>query len=68
MYGDKIDFVLADDFLFPDGGDRLPLIEYPETFNKYDGDDIIDVGNNNMLVKAFGQGANNKIIGGYGED
>ena len=25
-------------------GDMLPLVEYPETFNKYDGNDWIDVG------------------------
>ena len=46
IYGDKSD---RGDFtdIFPDGGDRDPLIEYPDTFNKYDGDDIIDVGNAN---------------------
>ena len=46
----------------------LPLVEYPDTFNKYDGDDVIDVGNDNMAVKVFGQGANDKIIGGWGDD
>ena len=67
IYGDKSD---RGDFtdIFPDGGDRDPLIEYPDTFNKYDGDDIIDVGNANEDVRVWGQGGNDKIVGGYGDD
>ena len=57
-----------DNDLFPDGSDELPLIEYPDTFNKWDGNDIIDVGNANMAVEVYGQGGNDKIIGGYGDD
>ena len=34
--------------------------------NINDGDDIIDVGNNNLTVVVVGQGGNDKIIGGYG--
>ena len=34
--------------------------------NINDGDDIIDIGNNNLIVVAVGQGGNDKIIGGYG--
>lgn len=36
------------------------------TFNKNDGDDLIDVGDNNLRVGVFGQGGNDKIIGGWG--
>ena len=46
----------------------MPLVEYPDTFNKYDGNDIIDIGDNNMNVLVYGQGGNDKIIGGYGDD
>lgn len=47
-------------------GDMLPLVEYPETFNKYDGNDLIEIGDGNLLVSAYGQGGNDKMIGGYG--
>ena len=43
-----------------------PLTEFPETFNKFDGNDLIDVGDDNALVTVFGQGGNDKLIGGYG--
>ncbi len=43
-----------------------PLLEFPDTFNKYDGDDWINVGDNNMNVLVYGQGGDDKIIGGYG--
>ena len=29
-------------------------MEFPDTFNKYDGDDIIDVGDNNLQVLVYG--------------
>ena len=38
----------------PNSGDALPLVEYPETFNKYDGDDWIDVGDENERVRVYG--------------
>ena len=66
VYGDMAD---PNDFAgmkIPDGGDGLPLVEYPLTFNKNDGDDLIDVGDNNLRVGVFGQGGNDKIIGGWG--
>ena len=69
IYGDKDDdenygseALIALDAL----GDGDPLTEFPDTFNKYDGDDIIDVGDNNFTVKVYGQGGNDKITGGYG--
>ena len=34
--------------------------------NIADGDDIIEIGDNNMGVKVYGQGGNDKIIGGFG--
>ena len=44
----------------------MPLIEQSDSFNKYDGNDIIDVGDENFDVGVFGQGGNDKIIGGVG--
>ena len=38
----------------------------PDGLNKNDGDDVIDVGDNNETVAVQGQGGNDKIIGGYG--
>jgi len=35
-------------------GDMSPLVEYPDTFNKYDGNDVIDIGDNNGNVFAYG--------------
>ena len=64
----ELDEIAPETNLFPDGGNSLPFFEFPDTFNKYDGDDVIDVGNDNMAVKVFGQGANDKIIGGWGDD
>ena len=31
-----------------------------------DGDDIITVGNNNFFVYVYGQGGNDKVVGGWG--
>ena len=52
----------------PDEGNtgESALVEYPDTFNKFDGDDIIDVGNENVKVFVYGQGGNDKIMGGWG--
>ena len=67
VYGDNNDgFNFAPGSTFPDADYGMPLIEQPTTFNKYDGDDIIDVGDNNIRVGVFGQGGNDKIIGGVG--
>ncbi len=49
-------------------GNMMPLVEFPETFNKFDGNDLIDVGNNNLGVFVYGQGGNDKIIGGFGDN
>ena len=65
VYGDKSDRAQTT-VPTPDSNDALPLTEYPETFNKFDGNDIIDVGDENLLVKVYGQGGNDKIIGGVG--
>ena len=43
-----------------------PLTEDATALNIADGDDIIEIGDNNMAVKAYGQGGNDKIIGGFG--
>ena len=32
-----------------------------------DGNDIIDIGDDNKLIHVWGQGGNDKIIGGVGE-
>ena len=68
IYGDKADNDGTFKTLEPDSNDMMPLVEYPDTFNKYDGNDIIDIGDNNMDVGVYGQGGNDKIIGGYGDD
>lgn len=68
VYGDKNDWVSTLSNFTPDEGvvGESALVEYPDTFNKFDGDDIIDVGNDNMKVYVYGQGGNDKIIGGHG--
>ena len=43
-----------------------PLVEDATGLNIADGDDIIEIGDNNMLVSVYGQGGNDKIIGGFG--
>ena len=53
VYGDKEDlgtFGTPSNGGGPNSGDRLPLVEYPDTFNKYDGNDWIDVGDSNYGV------------------
>ena len=40
----------------------------PDGRNKNDGDDDIDVGDNNETVAVHGQGGNDKIIGDYGNN
>ena len=52
--------------VFGDKDNVDALNELPDTFNKYDGNDIIDIGDNNAIVKVYGQGGNDKILGGYG--
>ena len=56
IYGDKEDpgGSIPTMNALPNSGDMLPLVEYPETFNKYDGDDWIDVGDFNNEVKVYG--------------
>ena len=56
IYGDKEDpeGILPTMNAPPNSGDALPLVEYPETFNKYDGDDWIDVGDENESVRVYG--------------
>ena len=44
----------------------MPLMEDASGLNIADGDDIIEIGDNNMGVKVYGQGGNDKIIGGFG--
>jgi hypothetical protein len=34
----------------------------------HDGNDIIDIGDDNVSVTVWGQGGNDKIIGGQGEN
>ena len=44
------------------------IVEDATGLNIADGDDIIDMGNNhNGLVKMYGQGGNDKLIGGYAD-
>ena len=67
VYGDKDDQGEYGPFVGIDGElDGMPLIEFPEGWNKFDGNDLIDVGDNNFNVGVYGQGGNDKIIGGYG--
>ena len=67
IYGDKDDFEDEGTGVpTPDADYGLPLVEYPLTFNKNDGNDIIDVGDDNANVGVYGQGGNDKIIGGSG--
>ena len=70
IYGDKEDpgANVPTKNIPPNSGDAMPLIEYPETFNKYDGDDWIDVGDENEVVTVYGQGGNDWIAGGFNSD
>ena len=51
--------------IYGDNIDQAGMYD-PDGLNKNDGDDIIEVGNNNTLTVVEGQGGNDKIIGGYG--
>ena len=58
---------VSDDItIFGDNDTATPLTEDAAGLNINDGNDIIDVGNDNMNVKVYGQGGNDKIIGGFG--
>ena len=65
VYGDKEDPGNVATTV-PDSGNGMPLEEFPTTFNKYDGNDWIEIGDNNENVKVYGQGGDDKITGGYG--
>ena len=52
--------------IFGDNGTVAATVEDENGLNINDGDDIIDVGNNNTDVRVFGQAGNDKLIGGYG--
>ena len=56
----------GDIFIFGDNATNGAVVEDETGFNANDGDDIIDVGNDNMNVRAYGQGGNDKLIGGFG--
>lgn len=67
VYGDKEDPGVVGSFVgLTTELDALPLVEYPNAWNKFDGNDIIDVGDGNLNVGVYGQGGNDKIIGGVG--
>ena len=70
VYGDKMDTANGGNQALIDldaTANMMPLVEFPETFNKYDGNDLIEVGDDNgALVTVYGQGGNDKIIGGVG--
>ena len=56
-YNDKIwsgDGVAGDLRVHGDNQTSSPLVEDPTGFNRNDGDDYIDIGDNNMEVKAYG--------------
>ena len=52
--------------IYGDNDGQLRDMEDALGFNINDGDDIIEVGNHNNLVTVYGQGGNDKIIGGWG--
>ena len=58
--------VVGDITIFGDNDALVPLVENATGLSINDGDDLIDIGNNNVNVKVYGQGGNDKIIGGYG--
>ena len=67
VYGDKEDPGTDSPFVGIMGElDMMPLVEFPGGWNKFDGNDIIDVGDFNGNVGVYGQGGNDKIIGGLG--
>ena len=60
------DLIVGDLKVYGDNKSATPLDEDAAAFNLNDGDDLIDIGNDNGNVFAFGQGGNDKIIGGFG--
>ena len=69
VYDDQIwsgDQIIGDLKIYGDNISATPLVEDAAGYNLNDGDDIIDIGNDNANVFAFGQGGNDKIIGGFG--
>ena len=60
------DFILGDLKVYGDNASLDALNEDELAFNLNDGNDIIDIGNNNQNVFVYGQGGNDKIVGGYG--
>ena len=60
------DQIVGDIKVYGDNKTATPLDEDAAAFNLNDGDDLIDIGNDNGNVFAFGQGGNDKIIGGFG--
>ena len=55
VYGDKEDPGDEPTFVGVDGElDGMPLIEFPAGWNKFDGNDIIDVGDMNFDVAVYG--------------
>ena len=60
--------VTGDITIFGDNDTSTPLVEDETGLNINDGDDIIDVGNDNSNVRVYGQGGNDKLIGGFGAE
>ena len=52
--------------IYGDNDSATPLTEDSSALNINDGDDIIYIGNDNTVVYGWGQGGNDKIIGGFG--
>ena len=52
--------------MFGDNFSATPLVEDDTALNQADGDDIITLGNNiRGTTKVYGQGGNDKIVGGW---
>lgn len=55
--------------MFGDNFSATPLTEDDTALNQADGDDIITLGNNlRGTTKVYGQGGNDKIVGGWTDD
>ena len=52
--------------IYGDNDSATPLTEDSSALNINDGDDIIYIGNDNTFVYGWGQGGNDKMIGGFG--
>ena len=59
--------VTGDIKIYGDNDTSTPLTEDATALNINDGNDIINIGNGNGDVFVWGQGGNDKIIGGHGE-